>query len=453
MTRRRPLAWTPFVIGLVATLAFGPVRSMLDPAPVTDCPGNDKEITVGAGYDDSMDRSQRNAVNEWKGLGYTAKYIEISRVPDETRAEMAANDQDGACPLDVQILDEAHLPEFVASGHASPVELPRPASDFMAKSVAAGQIDGTQYGVPLAADVPLTYSIGQTDDLIARLWGGGNHPEPPGRALSQLKNYEGGMVNIIEAIGPELVKLLSDPGDMPDGAELEKVVGPQLESWRMAVMNGLIDARSLTHSESETLQAFRSAQQSTPTVMRHWPSVFRSLWVDTRFRDRYGKLTFTYRPLPRGGVLGGSVLVISPNARNRAAAENLVAHLTTPETQAKLFACGSFAPVLRTAYEVSTYESRNYKEALGCLLGDSTRPDSLIAEFDDFALTVRRAMDDALLRPQIPYYSRLSETFRTCALTVLTSTTARDRNFYDTFANRLQAAAAGRLPSEEFDCG
>ncbi|WP_083949704.1 extracellular solute-binding protein [Herbidospora yilanensis] len=453
MTRRRRPVW-PFVAGFALTIAFSGAMSFLNRAPAGGCPGNTDEITVAAGYDDSMDRTQRGLVNAWHDRGHTARYVEISRIPDEARAEMAATDQDGACPYDVLVLDVAHLAEFVANGYASPVELPHPASAFMAKSVAAGQIGGTQYGVPFAADVPLAYSIGATGELVSRIWGGeASGAKPPGQALTQLDDYEGAMVNLIEAIGPELVPLLSDPGDMPGGAELRAVAGPRLEAWRTALKTGLIDGDSLDHSEGDTLRAFRSARPPAPMVMRHWPSVFRSLWLDSRFRDAGGRLTFSYRPLPRGGVLGGSVLVISPKTRNRAAAESLVEHLTTPAVQAKLFACGSYAPVLAAAYEVSEYETRQFTEALTCLRGDAEEPESLVAEFGDFAQTVRRAMDGALLRPRVPYYSRLSETFRACALTVLRSAGPRDLRYYDEFADRLRAAAEGRLPGDGSDCG
>nr|WP_062340777.1 hypothetical protein [Herbidospora sakaeratensis] len=451
MTGRRRLLW-PLIIGFLVPLAFG--WSSLTSAPAPDCEGDPNEVIVGAGYDDSMDRSQRSVVDAWNENGYRARFVEISRIPDDARAEMAATDPDGGCPYDVLVQDVAHLAESVEKGTASPVELPRPAAEFMARSVAAGQIAGVQYGVPFAADVPLAYAMGPADALIARIWGDDRSAaKPPGQALTQLTNYEGAMVNLIEAIGPEVVPLLSDPGAMPDGATLHRIVGPRLESWRTALTTGLIDGDSTAHSESRTLQAFRAASRSAPVVMRHWPSVFRALWLDRRFRDADGKLTFSYRPLPRGGVLGGSLLVISPKARNRAAAERLVDHLTQPAVQAKLFACGSYAPVLGAAYEVSAYETRRYTEALTCLRGDSEQPDTLVAEFDDFATTVRRAMDDALLRPQIPYYSRLSEVFRTCALTVLLSGGPRDLAFYDAFAERLRAAAAGRLPEENSACG
>ncbi|TKK84981.1 hypothetical protein FDA94_27755 [Herbidospora galbida] len=453
MTRRRHPVW-PFVVGFALTVALSAAPSLLNRAPATGCPGDPDEITVGAGYDDSMDRTQRAVINAWQERGRTARYVEISRIPDDARAEMAATDQEGRCPYDVLVLDVAHLAEFVANGYASPVELPHPASGFMATSVAAGQIGGTQYGVPFAADVPLAYSIGATDALVSRIWGG-EEPgaRPPGQALVQLDDYEGATVNLVEAIGPEVVPLLSDPGAMPGGAELRAVVEPRLEAWRTALKTGLIDGDSLEHSESDTLRAFRSAPLSAPMVMRHWPSVFRTLWLDDRFRDADDRLAFSYRPLPRGGVLGGSVLVISPKARDRAAAESLVEHLTTPEVQAKLFACGSYAPVLAAAYEVGEYETRRFTEALTCLRGDAENPESLVAEFADFAQTVRRAMDGALLRPQLPYYSRVSETFRACALAVLRSAGPRDLAFYDTFADRLQAAAAGRLPEESSACG
>ncbi|WP_062441732.1 extracellular solute-binding protein [Herbidospora daliensis] len=447
MTRRRHPVW-PFVVGVALTVGLSTAPSLLTRAPATGCPGDADEITVGAGYDDSLDRTQRDVINAWQDRGQTARYVEISRIPDDARAEMAATDLDGPCPYDVLVLDVAHLAEFVANGYASPVDLPH--QGFMSRSVAAGRVDGTQYGVPFAADVPLAYSMGATDPLVAAVWGqGAPGGKPPGQALTQLDDYEGAMVNLIEAIGPEVVPLLSDP----TGAELRRVVEPRLETWRTALKTGLIDGDSLDHSENATLRAFRSAHPSAPLVMRHWPSVFRALWLDDRFRDADDKPAFTYRPLPRGGVLGGSVLVVSPKARNRPAAESLIKHLTTPEVQAKLFACGSYAPVLAAAYDVADYESRRFTEALTCLRGDSEKPDALVAEFADFAQTVRQAMDGALLRPQLPYYSRVSETFRACALTVLRSAAPRDAAFYDEFAARLSAAAAGRLPEESSACG
>ncbi|GIH22885.1 hypothetical protein Aph01nite_11950 [Acrocarpospora phusangensis] len=421
-------------------LAFGPPWRTDETAACTPQPG---VLTVAAGYDESVDQQRRQAVETWTRNGYRAALVQISPVTDEKRVEMAAS-ADG-CPFDVLVLDVAHLPEFAASGAITEIALP--ARPFLDRTVEVGKYQGRQYGVPFAADVPLLYSRGDTTDLIRRAWHRDPVPDDPatGKIIVQLDDYEGGSINLMEAIGTSNLAGFVD--EIPSGPALRRAFQPGLNRWARLYRENPGMLASSRFKERDSVEEFRLSPG--PVVMRNWPSAFGALAAADRFRADDGRLSFTIEPVP-GGVLGGSVLAVSSSldGARAEAARALIDHLTTPQVQSELFACGSYAPVVPDAYDIDSYVARGFATANDCLnLGDAPDAATYRDDFRTLAVTVRAAIADAGIRPPIPHYSRFSDVFRRCARAIVTGeATDADEAYYRTFSAALTRATTGRLP-------
>lgn len=452
---RRPVRRIMMAVGMIIGVAVGGLptgmyRDLLAPG-AADC-RRAGELTVVAGYDISIDRVQRQAVRSWSDHGYQARLVEVSPQTDDTRAQTVSS---VACPYDVAVVDIAHLAEYAAHGHAAeigPDDLPGGPRDFLPSMAEAGRWRGVRYGVPFFADAPLLYAKGAAEQVIDAVWRNAGGTSVRGAAVLQLADYEGGTVNLLEAAGGTGTAMFRDPERMPDGAELAAVLRPALDRWRDLLRQGVIDPASEEAREEEAFDRFRTA--AAPAVLRQWSSIHHRLSVDDRLRDpETGEPTFTVRPLP-GGILGGAVLAIAPDLpeERRRAALSLVDHLTRPEVQAWLFACGGYAPVVREAYEVNRYADLGFTKARDCLEGgeEETAGErtgrSATERFAGFARIVEQAVADAVNRPQLPYYSRFSEVFRTCARAVLQADGPARPTYYHEFAEALARAAEGRIP-------
>lgn len=436
---RRLLAGA-LVGAVLGWLAFGPPWQS---SGTSACASPTGVLTVAAGWDESVDQQRARVIGAWSHNGYRAAFTQISPVTDEKRVEMAAA---GDCPFDVLILDVAHLAEFAASGAIGEVTLPAGRS-FLPRTVEAGTYQGRQYGVPFAADVPLLYSRGDTAELVRRAWGREPVTGSPvtGTVIVQLDDdYEGASVNLMEAIG--LANLANFGQEVPDAAALRRAFQPGLDRWARLYRENAGMRASAEFKERDSVEEFRLSPG--PVVMRNWPSSFGALAAADRFRTDDGRLSFTIQPVP-GGVLGGSVLAISSglDEARAEAARALIGHLTLPQTQAELFTCGSYAPVLSEAYDLDAFAALGFSVADGCLdLGDSPDAATYRADFRTLATTVRAAVADAKLRPPIPHYSRFSEVFRRCARAVVTgAVTDPGDDYYRTFSDALSRAVTGRL--------
>ncbi|GAB1822652.1 extracellular solute-binding protein [Herbidospora sp. RD11066] len=425
---------------LLGWLAFGPPW---EPAGSSGCAASGGTLTVAAGWDESVDQQRSRIIGAWSDNGWRAAFTQISPVTDEKRVEMAASA--GDCPFDVLILDVAHLAEFAASGAIAEVTPPSGRA-FLPKTVEAGTYQGRQYGVPFAADVPLLYSRGDTAELVRQAWS--REPLTDGKAagkvIVQLDDYEGASVNLMEAIGPANLANFGD--EVPGAAALRRAFQPGLGRWARLYRDNEGMRASARFKERDSVEEFRLSPG--PVVMRNWPSSFGALAAADRFRTDDGRLSFTIAPVP-GGVLGGSVLAVSSglDPARAAAARVLIDHLTSPRTQAELFTCGSYAPVLAESYDLDTFAGLGFTVADGCLdLGDSPDAATYRADFRVLATTVRAAIADAGLRPPIPHYSRFSEVFRRCARAVVTgAVTDVGDAYYGTFSAALARAVTGRL--------
>ncbi|QFY13144.1 hypothetical protein GBF35_47155 [Nonomuraea phyllanthi] len=424
-----------------------PVTPVAVPStPQQECGGHDGELIVATGDDISTGSVRREVFDEWNDLlkppsDPPAKLLELSDSTDVRRAQMAALAQAGSCEYDVLVLDVAWVSEFARHGYIRPIELDDQDGRFLAGPLAAGQIDGRQYGVPFAADAPLEYR---------RL------DQPSGGYLLQLNDQEMGTINFLEMI--EL-----GGGDILGGDDRTTVTlgDDRDETWqaltsprRTVSSTGRaapVLRESLQVTEDASIVAFKEGEIGGHQVsyMRNWPIAFHQLAADPRMRGPDKRLLFDVRaPATPGGVLGGSVLAISRHIKpdKLAPAMRLIDRLTGQEAQARLFACGGYGPVLTEVYE--RYEAGGGDACPRQDGSDITNPSR--DELATLAGQIRKSIELARPRPKSPYYAQFSEVFRRCARGVWERRVGPDAFFSS--AATLEAALNGRVPADPPPC-
>ncbi|GGL02795.1 extracellular solute-binding protein [Planomonospora parontospora] len=451
---------------VVAVFGFAPYRASTDEARAC---ATDGELTIATGSDVSTGSFRRDLIEEWNRRegAMKAKLVEISSSTDEERAEMAAAAQSQSCAYDILVLDVAWTAEFARNGHLRPVALDAGRSAaFLDKPLDSTEVDGVRYALPFATDAPLLFRQA-----------GLPLPTAPGQLVrlaaehgyaGQFDDYEGGTVNLLEAVlsgGAEVMEGDRVVLDAPENAGKAKGA---LTAWHamLSRQTWTDGARSLR--EESSLQGFRSRRAG---YLRNWPFAFHRLASDPSMRD--GKnLRFAMSALPGPGVLGGFNLAVTRRSPDHEQAERLIAFLTTAEAQKKLFACGGYPPVVESVYDDYRAEPgagasgaggagpeetgatasgpRTCRELLaaGGLRPAGPDPGTEITsgQLALFADAIRRAVQDTRPRPPVAHYATFSEVFRSCLRQVTSGALSPDDLDFPRYADALRGALDGRRP-------
>ena len=261
---------------------------------------------------------------------------------DEQHQFYVINLEGGSPAFDVMMLDVIWVPEFARAGwllDLTPSVTPDERDAHFPSAVAPAMQGGRVWALPWNMNVGLLYYRADLlakyglrppetwDELVAqvrRIRAGERDPRLDGY-LWQGKQYEGGMVNVLEALWANGARLLGDGGP----------VFPEPERAReaLAFLRGLIERgvspawvtaadEELTRRPSAT--AARSSCATGPT---------RSTSSSCRTRPCAGKVGVA--PLPRlrhgpvgAGSTGGSHLAVSARTRHRDLAVALARFLT-----------------------------------------------------------------------------------------------------------------------------
>ncbi|MET8047682.1 extracellular solute-binding protein [Streptosporangium sp. NPDC005286] len=478
---------------LISLTAGDPSLLSGKPAFPADCGGPDR-LTVATGADITAGSFRRDLIEEWNRTHTTqVTLVEVAERTDEERAEMAGRARLGSCAYDVLSVDVAWTAEFARSGYLLPYPLdPQKAGLFVDNVLKTGQVDGVQYAVPFVTDVPLLFHRRDlpVPTTTEQLW---KYAAANGGYAVQLGDYEGGTVNLLEAV-------LSAGGRVTDGDRVvldEGVNGERtreaLARWRALLENGTLARGAENFSKQDTFNAFRdgflargpkdSAEESSlqafrdeeAAYMRNWPFAFHRLATDRSMYDGHRRLRFGMAALPGAGILGGFNLAISARSDNPEKARMLIDFLTGHQAQARLFACSGYPPVLESVYEeyrrdprtcdqlsVSPGTETGFSGRTDCTPGTRANPSTGAAiaaagppgedpeitalMLQELAGKIHQALCKAELRPQYSYYSAFSEVFRGCARAVVNGDLPARELDLARFADALRAARRGRAP-------
>jgi multiple sugar transport system substrate-binding protein len=259
----------------------------------------------------------------------------------------------GAAEPDVLALDVVWVPEFARAGWIADLSSSFPPSmirrDFLPAAADAALTFGKTWAVPWYLDVGLLY---YRKDLIPRAPRTYNELRSYARAamardpalqgyLWQGRQYEGLSCNFFEAVWGH---------GGSDGFALETPAAlAGLEWLRETLSSGLSPPSVASATEEETRRTF---QDGRAVFLRNWPYVWAEVQREgSAVKDKVGWTTLPSESgAPGAGALGGWMLAINAHSAHRAAAERLIAHLTSPESSIALALAYSRNPARRATY-------------------------------------------------------------------------------------------------------
>ncbi|WP_043619207.1 extracellular solute-binding protein [Nonomuraea candida] len=442
---------TERVVAGVAFLATVSVLAYLTatgrPArPERTCPPHlQTGLRVAAGDDISASTYRRELFDEWNARHRPrVTLIEVGETTDDERKEMISAAQAGRCAYDVLIMDVAWVPEFARNGFLQETPLTEEQrAAFVPQALRTGEVDGTQYAVPFGTNIPVLYyksDLPYPRDLDEFLSLARRH----GYA-AQLDDYEGGTVNLLEAMlsgGARLMDgdrvVLDEPGDAARAEEA-------LRRW--SEMTRALLERRPGHANLQERTSMREFRRADIGYLRNWAFSFHELAADPALHTAGGALRFEVGRFPTRGVLGGFNLAIAKDSPHAEEAMELIRFLTGKEHQSRLFACGGYPPVLRAVYDEfrtrpTACEKRSEEDPRGAIGPEDLRT---------LAAAVHAGLQNTVTRPASPSYPVFSEVFRACVRdAVLEGPDAPPIN-YPAFAAALRDALDGR-PADRNAC-
>jgi len=279
--------------------------------------------------------------------GIRVKSESLPWTTDEQHQYYVVNMEGGTPAFDVLMLDVIWVPEFARAGWLLDLTDSEPPAELAAhfpSAVDAATFGGRLWALPWIMNVGLLYYRADLldkyglrppetyDDLVGqvRLIRAGERDARLDGFLWQGKQYEGLVVNALEALWANGTRLLDEDGRLfPDPARAEEA----LAFLRMLVATGLSPPWVTAADEELTRRAFGNGRA---VFLRNWPYAMDLLQQpDSPVRGRVG-----IAPLPRhahgargAGSTGGAHLGVHRHTRHPEAAAALVRFLTSEEAQ------------------------------------------------------------------------------------------------------------------------
>jgi multiple sugar transport system substrate-binding protein len=257
---------------------------------------------------------------------------------------------------DVVDVDVVWTAEFAAQGWLQPLKGPMAVNTqgLLPATVKTATYNNTLYAAPQTSDggllyyrkdlvpkPPKTWSQMMADCKIARQ----NHI---GCYAGQFAKYEGGTVNIAEAINTAGGSIVGSDGTTPtvDSPQAAKGLGQLVQAYK----DGNIPKQAITYEEENGRQAFEAGQL---LFMRNWPYVYNLAKTDGSSKV---KNSFGIAPLPGDGngpgasSLGGHNAAISVYSDHKATAHDFLNYLESASVQKFELTQGSLAPARASLY-------------------------------------------------------------------------------------------------------
>ena len=270
----------------------------------------------------------------------------------------------GASDFDVFVADVVWVAELAKAGWIADLSAAFPpealAREFLPGPVETSVIEGRTFGVPWYADVGVMYrrtdlvpeAPRTTEELAARAKDVAASSRAAGYVW-QGRQYEGLVCNAFEAFWAHG----AGQGDPLALDTPEAVRG--LTYLRELIVSGA-SPRSVTSMAEE--DARRVFQSGGAAFMRNWPYALGEL--EKEGSPVRGRVAISLLPTAGGepghGTLGGFTLVLNAHApeANRAAALDLVRHLTSTESALILAEAYGRSPARRAPYESAELKAR-----------------------------------------------------------------------------------------------
>lgn len=397
--------WPKAVAVTVTVLLLGGGSYVLFPAPLEA-----GELVLMSATDVSPHDPRRTLLEQWNQTHpRNQARFEPAAGETEEQHERMTNDakEGGAHDADIYILDIVWMQEFIVNRYIRELDRPKLAGDlddFVTPARRTCEVDGKLWALPLNTDVGLIYRRTNVPGVTPPTSWDGHSGIPAAEARGGLEaaniaqfSDEMYMVVALEAIWAAGGEVVSEDGGVtlsPDGTRVQFSKRDYEGMRKLNAMTrtpgiALADPRPEDTTATEAVEQFAAGRTA---FMRNWAVAHEQLAERQDELDAEG-VTFRAAAPPTPSVLGGQNLTISDHTDKPKAAQALIQFLTSAQSQQILAEIGGFAPTRNSVYD------RAQGEHLG---------------------TVRRALQEARLRPTMRDYTEFSRVFRNAVKGVVT---------------------------------
>jgi multiple sugar transport system substrate-binding protein len=242
---------------------------------------------------------------------------------------------------DVISMDVVWAGEFAAAGYLQPIDELLAAkgwkvTDFNAGSMASGKYKGKNYVLPYFPDLGfLFYRSDIVSSEDAQKLESGNYTWADLLAMAEKYKGQGGtkyghvyQSGQYEGLVCNLNEFTANWTDVKGG----------LEVMNQFTKSDVTPKDILVYTEGETHNAFLNGES---VFARNWPYM-NGMAASGEYTVKGNQVGFA--PLPGGGTVGGWILGINANAKNKAGAEEFLAFIAGPEGQKINATVGSYLP-------------------------------------------------------------------------------------------------------------
>lgn len=398
---RWPVA--PVVIGAFLVLVGGSYT--LSPRPLEA-----GELVLMSAADVSPHDPRRMLVEQWNQTHpRNQARFEPAAGETEEQHERMSNDakKDGAHKADIYILDIVWMREFISNRYIRELDrskLGGDLDDFVAPARRTCEMDGKLWGLPLNTDVGLIYHRTNKSGVAPPTSWDGHSGIPAAAARGGLEaaniaQFSDEMLTVeaLEAIWAAGGEMVTKDGGVtlsPDGTRVSFSKRDYDGMRKLNAMTStpgiaLADPRPEDTTATDAVEQFAAGRTA---FMRNWAVAHEQL---TNQQDALDEAGVTFRAIapPTPSVLGGQNLTISAHTGKPKAAQALIQFLTSAQSQQILAEIGGFAPTRNSVY-------------------DRAQGEHLV--------NVRRALQEARLRPMNRNYTEFSRKFRDAVKGVVT---------------------------------
>jgi multiple sugar transport system substrate-binding protein len=415
------LGW--FAMGVLAMVVVLSARTLIHGESPSPSP-NGAELVILTGADESTGGQREVLVQRWnrEHPDTPARLESLSTNADAQHSEMVARAQSDTPGVDIYNLDVTWTAEFATAGYIRPLEK-ADTSGFLDPPLRTCQFDGKLWALPFNTDAGLLYfrtgvppeALPTTlppvrNDVLPLVTA---QPGLQGGLVTALAPYEGLTVSALEAIwsaGGDVYDAQNDLVVIDSPKALDGLQRLATALKRSGDLPPAVDPQSLKYDEDHTRTAF---QRGEAPLMRNWPVAYGKL----RSGDK-PMTDFDVRPLPGPSVLGGQNLAVAAGTSNPRVAQDLVAFLTSQESERTLFGTGGLAATRAAVYD-----------------------DPQVRKSRPYASVLRQALEQARPRPETPHYVLFSSVFQN----IVTETLMSGGKLPESAVTRLTDALNGRV--------
>ncbi|NLM13306.1 MAG: ABC transporter substrate-binding protein [Epulopiscium sp.] len=319
---------------------------------------------------------------------YTVEIVEFTNDSSQMHDQLITSLSSGSSEYDVMSLDVVWAGEFAAAGYIEALDMLMDEAglkieDFNAGSMASGSYQGKQYTLPYFPDLGLLYYRSDivSEEDAAKLESG-NYTYDDLYAMMEKYKGQGGTETAFTFQSKQYEGLTCNATEFT-GAFQDLKAG--LETMKKFTDSGLTPTDILNYDEGSTDSNFKEGKA---VFSRNWPYQYGVIKGEG---SKVKPEQIGVAPLPKGNVVGGWLLSINKNSKNKEGAWEFVKFVAGPEGQKINSTKGGYLPGYNALLEDEEVIAANE-----------------LLQSEGF----KKALTSTIARPVSAEYSKLSDTIQ-----------------------------------------